>query len=219
MKKAVLSNRIYLSVDELLIKTLKQELYYTIPAKHPRAQPEVIYDVVYINKNIVSIPIGRKDLIPEDYEIVDKRDTPAAEFPPFTPKLYESQQEVYDAVNDNCIINAQPGWGKTFTALAIAHKLGLKTLVIVHTISLRDQWAAEIKKVFGFTPDIIGSGKFGIDTPIVVSNIQTLRKHAEKLKHTFGTVLNDECHHIPSSIFKSTLDLLSAKYKIGLSAT
>jgi len=193
MKKAVISNRIYLSSNEHILKYLKEHLYYVIPSKHPRALPEIIYDVIKINSDVVSIPVGRTDLIPSNYDIVDKRTLAPVAFPDFTFTLRDSQQEVYDMVDDNYLINAQPGWGKTFTALAIAHKLGQKTLVIVHTISLRDQWASEIKKVFGFSPDVIGSGKFGTSTPIVVSNIQTLRKRALEIRKEFGTVIVDEC--------------------------
>jgi len=39
------------------------------------------------------------------------------------------------------------------------------------------------------------------------------------LKDVFGTVIIDECHHIPASTFQIILDKLTAKYKIGLSGT
>ena len=74
------------------------------------------------------------DLIPNDYTLIDKRLAPEADFPEFKFKLRASQQEVFDELEDNCIVNAWVSWGKTFTGLAMAGKLGLKTLVIVHTI-------------------------------------------------------------------------------------
>ena len=135
----------------------------------------------FIRQGFITMPIGRDDLIPTNYEIVDKRLEVPAEFPEFKFELRESQQEVYNEVQDNCIINAWVSWGKTFTALAIAKKLKQKTLVIVHTLALRSQWEREVQKVFGITPGIIGSGKFNIDSPIVIGNVQSLYRRIPDL--------------------------------------
>ena len=75
MKKAVVSNRIYLEVDDKYKDILSKELTYTIPSFNPKDQPIVIKNMARIRSNLVSIPIGRTDLIPDDYEIVDKRIT------------------------------------------------------------------------------------------------------------------------------------------------
>ena len=83
--------------------------------------------------------------------ILDKRILKPVEFPEFKLTLRPSQQQVFDEVNDNSIINAWVSWGKTFTGLAIAGKLGQKTLIVTHTLPLRKQWENEIEKVFGFT--------------------------------------------------------------------
>ena len=104
-----------------------------------------------VRDTLVSIPIGRTDLIPSDYEVVDKRINIPVDFPEFKLPLRPSQQEVYDEIEDNSIINAWVSWGKTFTGLAIAGKLGQKTLIIVHTVPLRNQWAKEVEKVYGIT--------------------------------------------------------------------
>ena len=119
--------------------------------------------MVRIRADLVSIPVGRVDLIPDDYEIVDKRLTNVpVEFPEFKFPLRESQQAVFDEIEDNAIINAWVSWGKTFTGLAIAGKLGQKTLIVTHTVPLRNQWAKEVEKVYGFKPSIIGSGSMDL---------------------------------------------------------
>ena len=154
-----------------------------------------------IRENLVTIPIGRTDLIPDEYEIVEKRVMVPVDFPDFQYVLRESQQSVYDELDDNCIINAWVSWGKTFTGLAIAGKLGQKTLVVVHTVPLRNQWAKEVEKVYGFTPGIIGSGKFDLDAPIVIGNTQSLYRNIEKIRKEFGTIILDEMHHVSSPTF------------------
>ena len=220
MKKAVLSNRIYLNFEEELYEKIKEELTYKIPSKVPGDPPLIKRTYNIIGNKFISFPIGRQDLIPKNYEIVDKRAVVPAAFPDFKFTLREEQQKIYDAVNDNCLINANTSWGKTFMAIAIATKLKQKTLVITHTVNLRDQWSKEIKKTLGIKAGVIGSGQFSFAKyPIVVANVQTVRKHVQRLKNEFGLVVLDEVHHTPATIFSSTIDGLSAKYKIGLSAT
>lgn len=217
--KAVLSNRIYLECTGEYRDYLNEELTYVIPTYNPNDPPQVIKNMARIRDNLVSIPIGRMDLIPEGHEIVDKRVSIPAELPKFLGVLRPNQQLVYDAVEDSAIINAWVSWGKTFTALAIAEKLKQKTLIILHTVPLRNQWEREIKKVFGISPGVIGSARFEIDAPIVVGNIQTLYRNIPKIKKAFGTIILDEFHHVSASTFSRTIDTNYARYKIGLSGT
>ena len=217
--KAVVSNRIYMDIDPQAFNALDKALTYKIDSYRSDVAPTMIKNVRKIRNGLVSIPVGRFDLIPEGYEIKDKRVLLPVDFPKFKFDLRQSQQDVYDTIEDNAIINAFVSWGKTFTALAIAAKLGQKTLVVTHTVSLRTQWEKEIKKVFGIEPGIIGSGKYDISPPIVVGNIQTLYKLRGKIEKEFGTLIIDECHHIPANTFSKLVDASYARYKIGLSGT
>jgi superfamily II DNA or RNA helicase len=217
--KAVISDRIYLTVNSKQQREIDRELTYAIPSYKYGDPPQMIKNMALIRQGLVAIPSGRTDLIPVDHEIVDKRIVKPVEFPPFKLVLRPSQQNVFNEVNDSSIINAWVSWGKTFTALAIAGKLGQKTLVITHTLALRKQWENEVKKVFGFTPDIIGSGKFGIETPIVVGNIQTLYRRIKDVRQEFGTIILDEMHHVSSPTFSRIVDKSCARYKIGLTGT
>ena len=217
--KAVVSNRIYMDIDPQAFNALDKALTYKIDSYRSDVAPTMIKNVRKIRNGLVSIPVGRFDLIPEGYEIKDKRVLLPVDFPKFGFDLRESQQDVYDAIEDNAIINAFVSWGKTFTALAVAAKLGQKTLVVTHTVSLRTQWEKEIRKVFGIQPGIIGSGKYDISPPIVVGNIQTLYKLRGKIEKEFGTIIIDECHHIPANTFSKLVDASYARYKIGLSGT
>ena len=202
-----------------LQEKIDKELTYSIPTHNPLDPPQIIKNMGIIRNGLVSLPIGRTDLIPSHYEIVDKRVNKPVDFPDFKFDLRPSQQAVYDEIEDNSIINAWVSWGKTFTGLAIAGKLGQKTLVITHTVPLRNQWAKEVKKVYGFEPGIIGSGRFEIDAPIVIGNTQTLYRNIEKIRKEFGTIILDEMHHVSSPTFSKLLDTNYCRYKIGLSGT
>jgi len=217
--KAVLSNRIYLECTNEYQSFLDEELTYSIPPRRPTDPPIIIKNMGVIRSGLVSIPIGRTDLIPEDYEIKDKRnDIPIKPFD-FKFTLRDSQQSVYDEVQDSCIINAWVSWGKTFTALAIANKLQQKTLIVTHTLALRGQWEKEVQKVFGVTAGVIGSGKFDMNKEIVVGNVQTLYRNIDKIVGEFGTIILDEMHHVSSPTFTRIVDASKARYKIGLTGT
>ena len=217
--KAVISHRIYMDCSAELQEAIDKELTYVIPSHNPLDPPQVIKNMGIIRNGLVSLPIGRTDLIPEHYEIVDKRVNKPVDFPEFRFELRQSQKDVYDAIEDNSIINAWVSWGKTFTGLAIAGKLGQKTLVVTHTVPLRNQWAKEVEKVYGIKAGIVGSGQFDLDAPIVIGNTQTLYRNVDKIRKEFGTVILDEMHHVSSPTFSKILDTNYCRYKIGLSGT
>jgi superfamily II DNA or RNA helicase len=217
--KAILSNRIYMSADAKQQKLIDRELTYAIPTYNPMEPPTIIKNMGRISSKLITIPTGRMDLVPDDYEIIDKRTLVPVEFPKFKFDLRDSQAKVHDSIQDSAIINAFVSWGKTFTAIAVAAKLGQKTLVVVHTLALRDQWEKEIEHCLGIKPGIIGSGKFDVTPIIVVANVQTLGKKMKEIQNMFGTLILDEMHHVSAPTFSKIIDKSNARYKIGLSGT
>jgi superfamily II DNA or RNA helicase len=221
MPKAIISNRIYMDLPED-----KQKLFDALTFKivndtgNTKYQTtEIIRMYKMITPQIISIPQGRLDLIPKDYEIVDKRIVEFADFPAPKFELFPEQKVVFDAVEDSAIINALVGWGKSFFGLHMAVKYGQKTLIIVHTAALRDQWVEEVEKLFGFKPGIIAAGIRNLEPPIVIGNVQSVVKVVEDISKVFGTVIVDEMHHTPASTFSSIIDKLHCRYRIGLSGT
>ena len=217
--KAVIKNRIQIMGTPDVFNKIEKELTYTLPPRMPQDPPMVLKTIRYIRKGLISIPVGRLDLIPDHYEVFDKRISVEADFPEFKFDLRPSQKAVYDEVDDCAIINAWVSWGKTFTGLAIAAKLGQKTLVVTHTTTLRAQWEKEVKKVFGIDAGVIGGGKFNVEPPIVIGNIQSLYRRVNDIKEVFGTVILDEMHHVSSPTFTRIVDEMPARFKVGLTGT
>lgn len=214
-----------MQVDSHQYRELVKELTYEIPSRVPD-QPLVIRNLSIINNNLeggtklVAFPSGRTDLIPSNYEVQDKRTYNPVNIPIMEYiELRKSQKDFVDICEDVGILNAKPGWGKTFASIAAASKLGQKTLVVVHTVALRNQWEKEVIKITGQKPGIIGSGKYNVEPNIVIANTQSLPKHLNKIKRLFGTVLLDEMHHVSSPTFTKIIDSLFCRYKIGLTGT
>ncbi len=216
-EKAVLTNRIHLkaknaahadAITECLTYRIEDKFRSSIGSRVP------VYDItktfIRYPRGYFSIPIGRMDLVPPEYEIEDNRILSPVHFPKPKLTLRPSQQHVYDHIADSATINAPVSWGKTFAALYIASKFAQKTLVITHTTILRDQWIKEVQKLYGFTPGVIGGGKLiDLEKPIVISNVQTLIKYIPQFEKLFGLVILDEMHHVPATSFSNISSLIS----------
>ncbi len=120
-------------------------------------------------------------------------------------------------------MHLQCGFGKTILALYFVAKLGYKTLVIVHKEFLMNQWVerinsclpnARIGKIKGKVYDVENKD-------IVIAMLQTLWRKKIKLGefNSFGHVIIDECHRIPSEKFSKALQKISTRYMLGLTAT
>ncbi|MFN9321824.1 MAG: DEAD/DEAH box helicase, partial [Chitinophagales bacterium] len=70
----------------------------------------------------------------------------------------------------------------------------------------------------------IGQGKSKVGKKITIATIQSLSKelgkaNAENILTAFGTVIVDECHHIPAETFNNTIAKIRSFYFYGLTAT
>jgi superfamily II DNA or RNA helicase len=116
------------------------------------------------------------------------------------------------------------GYGKTFTAIAIALRLGLRFLVVVHKEFLLDQWSGELKalvpgirigRVQGERLDI------GPEYDVAIAMIQTIcsRTYPAGTFASFGLAIFDEAHHLGAEHFSQTLQRIQCKHMLGLTAT
>lgn len=120
------------------------------------------------------------------------------------------------------------GKGKTTTGLFIAHRLGLKTLIIVNQTSLAEQWAENIRALTGIEPAMwSGSGR-SYPADISIATIQSLLSDInDKTKpgmvrsylSNFGLTIFDECHRMPAEQFLRVAREAPSQYVLGLSAT
>lgn len=141
------------------------------------------------------------------------------------------------SLKDIGIITAPPGSGKTVIGLQIIANKKQPALIIVNRKHLMDQWIERIQAFLGIPKNKIGKigsgyakavmNKEGKNKPnkiITVAMIQSLGKYlqkqdADELNHSFGTIILDECHHIPAKTYRDTISKLSSYYQYGLTAT
>ena len=139
------------------------------------------------------------------------------------------QQPVIDSVSkkDLGVIVAPPGSGKTIMGLYIIAQKKQPALIITHRKQIAEQWIERIETFLGIPQreiGRIGQGKTKIGKQVTVAMFESLSKELEKpdsahLLNAFGTIIVDECHHIPADIFKNTIAKLQTFYLYGLTAT
>jgi superfamily II DNA or RNA helicase len=125
------------------------------------------------------------------------------------------------------IIVAPPGSGKTVLSLAIVKDKQQPALILVHRKQLSDQWMERIESFLGIPKKEIGrigQGKNKLGKHITVAMIQSLEKALESsestpLQNAFGTVIIDECHHVPAETYQRVIGKLNSYYMYGLTAT
>jgi len=164
-----------------------------------------------------------------EYDFKDKRQKQKEITLSFNAQLREHQQSIIEIISkkDIGVIVAPPGSGKTITGLKIIADKKQPALLITHRKQIAEQWIERIQTFLGIPKNeigIIGTGKVKIGKQVTVAMIQSLSKkiktgeHAELL-NAFGTIIIDECHHIPAETFRNTIARLQTFYLYGLTAT
>jgi superfamily II DNA or RNA helicase len=141
------------------------------------------------------------------------------------------------------ILNLPIRSGKTKTAAAVINELGARTLFVVTSNTLLYQSKESLEDSLGVEVGMIGDGIWEEQT-VTVAMAQTLslskggkrdyvdRKTGKKKKKIlprdprftaligkYDLVIFDECHHLTSDLWHSTMLDFDAPYRIGLSAT
>lgn len=181
-------------------------------------------------KNVLSIPIGYYEEVAQyltenkiPFKVYFKRKE--------VPEKFNWLGELRDFQKEACkdlynyhqgVLQAATGSGKTVMALYMIAARAQKTLVIVHTKELVDQWfdrASTFLKLDPYEIGTIGAGKNRVGRRLTIGLVQTVYKKVKELEKVFGHVVVDECHRVPSRTFTEAVSGFYAKYLLGLSAT
>ncbi len=183
-----------------------------------------------VSKNTLSFPIGYYENISHylteneiKFQIYYKRKEVPVKFQ-WKGKLRDFQEEACKEISeyDQGVLQAATGSGKTVMALYMIAARKQKTLVIVHTKELVEQWfdrAMTFLKLDPYEIGVIGDGKNRVGRRLTIGLVQTIYKNVKDLEKVFGHIVVDECHRVPSRTFTEAVSGFYAKYILGLSAT
>ena len=142
--------------------------------------------------------------------------------------LYEYQETAVQAMvtAQYGILQSAAGSGKTQMGIAIAARLGRRTLWLCHTLDLIKQ-SKERANLY-MSEDLIGTiteGKVNLGEGITFATIQTMCKlDLAQYRDYWDCIITDEVHRVsgsPTAVtqYQKVLNSLSARHKYGLSAT
>ncbi|HEX8853488.1 MAG TPA: DEAD/DEAH box helicase family protein [Pyrinomonadaceae bacterium] len=110
------------------------------------------------------------------------------------------------------------GAGKSLVAQMAIEEVKRSTLVVVPTIDLMNQWYDLLLSCFQAEVGLIGGGYFETGA-LTVTTYASAFRFMERLGNQFGLVIYDECHHLPSSVYRYAAEMSIAPYRLGLTAT
>lgn len=186
--------------------------------------------MVLPHKRVVKMPRGAWAYLPDHVEYLDWRCKPVRRHAiPFLATLdaegFSGQEKALEAMfaQEQGVIVAQPGFGKTNVALAFVAKCETTALILVHTEDILQQW---LERAAAVIPDArigVMRGKQDEIRDVTFATIQTFKRRlqarGDELAVKFGAVILDECHHAPASTFDQVLNQLPAFYRFGFTAT
>ncbi|MHA1626916.1 MAG: DEAD/DEAH box helicase, partial [Candidatus Asgardarchaeia archaeon] len=139
-------------------------------------------------------------------------------------ELREYQVEAFESWVKNGyrgVIVLPTGSGKTYVALKAISSLNLKSLIVVPTIDLLNQWKGMIIENLNVEKSdvgMFGGGKKEIK-PITVITYDSAYMNVERLGGLYGLLIFDECHHLPSMYYRKVAECSVSWMRMGLTAT
>lgn len=207
-----------------------------------------VVEIYQETKKTITIPRGLledlKSLFEDyriDYNLYDERIVGDGFDVEFKGELRLQQQIAFDLLSqeDNGVLSATTGFGKTVIGASLIANKKVPTLVLVHTKELALQWIERLelflemkmidnqktktgRKRKPIMIGQVGAGKNRLTGRVDIALMQSMidkEKNVKELINDYGMILVDECHHVPSISFSNVLFDSRAKYVYGLTAT
>ena len=158
----------------------------------------------------------------------------------FNGKLRDNQKDAVMLLSakNTGVLSATTAFGKTVAAIGLIAKLGINTLVLVHTKTLLNQWVRELEKfliIETMPEENVGRRRKKPSSPIGTLSSTGNKLHgiidvalmqsciaeneAKSFVRDYGTVIVDECHHVSAVSFEQVLKAVNARHVYGLTAT
>ncbi len=147
--------------------------------------------------------------------------------PEFVLRDYQEKALNEWMINKKGTLILPTGSGKTIVALASISKLRIKTLIVVPTLDLVNQWVINFTLFKEFSNKtenpLLNIGRYGGGEKdiqaITVSTYESARLYSKKFRDQFGFLIFDEVHHLSGESWREIAKSYIAPYRLGLTAT
>ena len=146
---------------------------------------------------------------------------PAPPPPIDAPRLRDYQAHAlaaFEAMARAGVVVLPTGSGKTLLACAAIASASTSALVLVPTCALMEQWRLVLARVFGGNVGVVGDGTFELASLTVITFASAFQR-LDVFGHRFGMIVVDEAHHFATGFRTEALEMCTAPYRLGLTAT
>lgn len=184
-----------------------------------------------------------------EYAVEDRRFAGRAINVSFKGGLRAEQEEAARALlaHDTGVLHAATGFGKTVVGAYLIAERKTSTLVLVNSTSLLEQWQQRLQQFLEIDEELpvlltktgrkstkkrslvgrIGGGKnvpsgiVDVATPLSLFEECEVagEKRVKDLVRSYGMVICDECHHVPSLSYLQVVRRATARFVYGMTAT
>lgn len=116
------------------------------------------------------------------------------------------------------IIVMPTGAGKTIVAIGAIAMMSVPTLCLVPTRILLEQWRERLHEFFRMPIGILGDGQQRL-APIMVTTFESAYRYMNWIGNRFSLLVVDEVHHFGVGMRDEALEMCTAPWRIGLTAT
>jgi superfamily II DNA or RNA helicase len=135
------------------------------------------------------------------------------------PRPYQQEAiNEWRAVGRAGVVILPTGAGKSLVAQMAIELTKRSALIVVPTIDLMNQWYDLLLASFQAEVGLIGGGYFETGA-LTVTTYASAFRFMERMGNQFGLLIFDECHHLPSSIYRYAAEMSLAPFRLGLTAT
>ena len=136
-----------------------------------------------------------------------------------TPRPFQSEAlAAFRKAGGRGVIVLPTGAGKSHVGVLAIDDRRRSALVVVPTLDLVRQWYDLLRTSFATEVGIVGGGSYEL-RPLTVTTYDSAYLHMQHFGARFGTVIFDECHHLPGATYELAAELCLAPFRLGLTAT
>lgn len=164
---------------------------------------------------LAAFELGRVPCI----DAVTTAEAPVSVWRPIELRPYQEQASLsWELAGRAGIVVLPTGSGKTRVALANLARLGLRALCLVPTRALLHQWRRELERFYIGPVGCLGDGERQIEA-VTVATFESALRHMPRLGNQFEVLVIDEVHHFGGGLKDEALEMSTATYRLGLTAT
>lgn len=124
----------------------------------------------------------------------------------------------WDLAGRRGVVVLPTGAGKTRVALAAIAGVGQPALCLVPTRVLLEQWTRAARELLGIEPGVFGDGEHRLG-PVTISTTASAWRYMDRIGGRFGLLVVDEAHHFGTGAQDEALEMCTAPFRLGLTAT